>query len=93
MSQEIIVEGSPQEIAQKIAGFPGQILRAILVVETLPATKGRESATSLVPQRDAAQREADDAWSRDFRTWAASHKPVKFAIDDGRDSIYADRLA
>ncbi|HEY4329890.1 MAG TPA: hypothetical protein VGN88_09150 [Phycisphaerae bacterium] len=74
MSQEIIVEGSTQEIAQKIAEFPGKVLKAILVVE--------ENTASL----------EEDAWTRDLRRWAASHKSAKSQVDYSRESIYEERL-
>ena len=71
MSQQIIVEGTTEEIAQSIAAFPGKIVKAILVVESP---------------------EGEDGWTRDFRRWAASHKPEAGAVDYGRESIYEDRL-
>jgi hypothetical protein len=72
MSQEIIVQGSAEEIARKIAEFPGKIVKAILVVE--------------------AGSTEDDAWTRDFRRWAASHKPAPTSVDYARETIYGDRL-
>ena len=32
-----------------------------------------------------------EEWEREFRAWAASHKPLPYEADDDRDSIYAGR--
>ena len=85
MSQEIIIEGSTQEIAEKIAQYPGQIIRAILVVEEI---RGEKLGGKLI----AADNSAEDSWTRDFREWAASHRHLDQPADDGRDSLYRERL-
>ena len=77
MSQEIVVQGTTQEIARTIAEFPGKILKAILVVEENAAVgSGQE----------------EDAWTHDFRRWAASHKPAESAVDYSRETLYKERL-
>lgn len=74
---EIVVEGSNQEIAQAISRMPSPVVKAILVVENGQSACGAS---------------AEDAWTQDFRRWAASHRQPPHAVDDSRESIYQDRL-
>jgi hypothetical protein len=32
-----------------------------------------------------------EAWERELRAWAASHKPLSTPVDDSRESIYQGR--
>jgi hypothetical protein len=38
-----------------------------------------------------AQALSAEEWEREWRTWAASPKPLPYVADDDRDSIYAGR--
>jgi hypothetical protein len=38
-----------------------------------------------------AQTLSAEEWEREWRAWAASHKPLPYVADDDRDSIYAGR--
>ena len=74
---EIVIKGSNQEIAQAISRMRCPIVRANLVVEDAHSTNGPST---------------EDAWTQDFRRWAAGHRQRPLAVDDSRESIYQDRL-
>jgi hypothetical protein len=82
MSQDIIMEGSAQELAAQIVKLQGKF-RA-----TLSATDQFRPP----PPATANGNGKEDAWTKDFRQWAASHRPSKGGVDTSRDLIYADRL-
>jgi hypothetical protein len=44
-----------------------------------------------MPEPDADTSERMDSWVAEFRAWVESHPLIDHAVDDSRESIYADR--
>lgn len=53
----------------------------------------RETVEERLAAEQAARRhgKSHELWSAELRAWAASHEPTTHFVDDGRESIYADR--
>jgi len=64
-----------------VTGLPDEAVRA---VESL-VTSLRERAIASLPHTSYEE------WSKAFREWVESHKPVSNPVDWSRESIYAGR--
>jgi hypothetical protein len=63
-----------------------EYLQALAVREALLPTPPPAPAISPPPGFMSRQE-----WSKAFREWVASHRPVDHFVDDSRESIYAGR--
>ncbi len=68
-------------------------LQQLAAMEQIPVT---EKTVQLLQQAvgekaSIAQALSAEEWEKEWRAWAASHKPLPYEVDVDRDSIYAGR--
>jgi hypothetical protein len=68
-------------------------LEQLAAMEHVPVTEKTvqllQQAVGPMPSTGPALSAED--WEREWRAWAASHKPLPYEVDVDRDSIYAGR--
>jgi hypothetical protein len=68
-------------------------LEQLAALEHLPVTEKTvqllQQAVGQMPSKRPAL--SAEEWEREWRAWAASHKPLPYEVDVDRDSIYAGR--
>lgn len=68
-------------------------LQQLAAMERVPVTeKTVQLLQQAVEQKPSpSQALSAEDWEREWRAWAASHKPLPYEVDVDRDSIYAGR--
>jgi hypothetical protein len=80
------IEQSLKEKAARSGQTLEGYLQALAVREALLPTPPPAPAISYPPGFSSREE-----WSKAFREWVASHRPVDHFVDDSRESIYAVR--
>lgn len=75
---------------------PDHLLSALEQLAALEHLPVAEKAVQLLQQavgqkQPTGQALSAEEWVKEWRAWAASHKPLPYVADDDRDSIYAGR--